>query len=553
MATNALKVNLLDDLQVEVAQDDLSNEVIHLTPYLVLACGLLYMVSSDGELCSSESSFIQSVLGGDEEVLRYGVHYVQSVPFDRFLIDAPEALSSKDKWCILTNVADALLSDGKADPNELAQFKRLKQAFGIEDHKFETFFKVLALKNNKSILGRYGGTRSQRQPMTPHLAFACALLYMLSSDGSIGAQETGQLEVALGEFDGLLKAALTYARSVKIKNFLDEASIVLNSEQKLFILLNVCDAMLVDGAVAGIEDSLFVSILNSFQFNETTFSNFYEVIETKSIKPFNTDGFKNLLKHNRLSSSDASAGEKFDNVIAGQTLLQTDAQSRDASQIGAPIASRAELETSQFITRQMVENTQKINGKFNDHANIAKVESNATEGLNYQQIDTESGSKNRQKVKSQARSQNKQLIDTVFRAQNIQAMVGDIHLKLDHFERSNFRFLALGRRQKFTDEFVPVSNNGDAYNKPHLANQTLAQNVLFNVPQSVLTREFLTSSLLALGEFRVLCKQIAVALTLIVFSSPIYTQSANHRAAAGVLVKSQLTSEILQAPDSLDK
>jgi hypothetical protein len=82
---------------------------------------------------------------------------------------------------------DALLADGQADPAELAQFGRLRQAFGVAEKQFEPFFKILSLKNDKSLLGRYSGVREERQPMTPHLALACALLYMLTSDGAIGA------------------------------------------------------------------------------------------------------------------------------------------------------------------------------------------------------------------------------------------------------------------------------------------------------------------------------------------------------------------------------
>jgi hypothetical protein len=148
MATNALQVNLLGDLKNETGAVDVGGEKIHLTPYLVLACALLYMAASDGELGAQEGSHLQSVLGGDEEVLRYGVHFVQTVSLDGFLIDAPELLSTKDKWCILANVCDALLSDGHADAAELAQFSRLRHAFGVSEKQFEPFFKILALKND---------------------------------------------------------------------------------------------------------------------------------------------------------------------------------------------------------------------------------------------------------------------------------------------------------------------------------------------------------------------------------------------------------------------
>ncbi len=625
MATNALQVNLLNDLKHEAGMADVGGEKIHLTPYLSLACALLYMVASDGELDAAESSHLQSVLGGDAEVLRYGVHYVQTLSFDGFLMDAPELLSMKDKWCILANVCDALLSDGQADSAELAQFSRLKQAFGVTDKQFEPFFKILTLKNDKSVLGRYTGVRDERQPMTPHLALACALLYMLTSDGSIGAQEVGQLETVLGEFEGLQKAALTYVRSVKMNAFLDEASAVLQPEQKLFILTNVCDSMLADGDVASIEDKLFMSMLRAFDFNEATFARFHQVIETKNVKPFSTNDFKNRVKHDRMTGNDDAEGEVFDNKLNDPKLAKAADELRDAVKEGFLGASAAELEMSQFISRQMMENRQNLNNDFNGQANIAKVESNATDGLNLQTIDVAPEDLNRQKIEASALAQNKQLIegdgadanrqqldldaigehretiDPEVRAQNIHEVVGQVHKKLDHFERSNLSFLAIGRAQKITDDFVPIPEETSGINRllvdasfarmgggvfasnlaevegatpatthtdakttasDHAstsanvagnANASLSQGSLFPASQPAGLRLYRGHASLMQRGFSITYKQIAVALATLVFASPIYTQSTKSRASVGPLVMMhQLAPELFEHRQALE-
>ncbi|WP_353133728.1 hypothetical protein [Limnohabitans sp.] len=633
MVTNALKVNLLDDLKQEAGLEAVGAEKIHLTPYLTLACALLYMVASDGELDAAETSHLQSVLGGDEEVLRYGVHYVQTLSFDAFLIDAPDLLSMKDKWCILSNVCDALLSDGQADPAELTQFARLKQAFGVEDKQFEPFFKILTLKNDKSILGRYVGVREERQPMTPHLALACALLYMLTSDGAIGAKEVGQLEAVLGEFEGLQKAALTYVRSVKMKAFLDEASVVLQPEQKLFILTNVCDSMLADGEVASIEDKLFMSMLHSFGYNEASFARFHQVIETKNVKPFNTNDFKNRVKHERVTGNDQAEGEVFDNKLSDPKLLGVTAELRDAMSDGLLGASAAELEMSQFISRQMLQNKQNLANNFNGQDNIAKVKSNATDGLNLQAIDVAADDLNRQKVDASALAKNnqviksdstevnrqqldletlgkhKEILDIEVRAQNIQEVVGQVNKKLDHFEQKNLSFLAIGRAQKFTDDFVPLQEEQSGINRQlvdaafarmglkslvsnevgakdasaktppkapaAVAVSTIAtaiaasqdgqsaasqkqgasvqvsasssQEVVFAKPKSAGTRLNLGRADLMRRSLKVSYKQIAIALATVVFASPIYTHTAKSRMAVGPLVmKHQLGSDLLK-------
>ena len=243
MAATNLKSDLLTALEndVGVGVDLADGERIALTPYLVLACGLLYMMASDGELEAEESSQLQAVLGGDQAVLAYALKYVQSVPVEQFFISAKEVLSVKDKWCILVNVCDALLSDGHSDDKELALFARMLFAFGVAEKTFQPYLKALKLKNEKSVLGKYAGVNRERQPITPHFALAASLLYMLTADGSIGAEEVGQLEAVIGEFDGLQSVALKYVRSVKLAPFLVEASVALNSEQKIYILSNVCD------------------------------------------------------------------------------------------------------------------------------------------------------------------------------------------------------------------------------------------------------------------------------------------------------------------------
>jgi uncharacterized tellurite resistance protein B-like protein len=489
MATNALQVDSLDDLKKEAGAADVVGEQIHLTPYLALACALLYMMSSDGELDVQEASHLQSVLGGDKEVLRYGVHFVQTVSLDGFLIDAPELLSTKDKWCILANVCDALLSDGHADAAELAQFSRLRHAFGVADKQFEPFFKTLSFKNDKSILGRYSGVREERQPMTPHLALACALLYMMTSDGAIGAHEVGQLEAVIGEFDALQKVALAYVRSVKMKAFLDEASVVLTPEQKLYILTNVCDLMLSDGEIANVEDMLFLSMLRAFGYNEASFARFHQVLEVKNVKPFDTSQFKNRVKHARVASNDDAEGEVFDNKLSAPSLASaSNGLPNAASQVGVAVGA-AEMQMSQFISRQMQDNTQSLAVDFADKADMAKVEQNANDGLNLQQLEVVTSDLNRQTIESPSSARNDQLIptnaaevnrqvieidaprthteklDPEVRAQNIQEVVGKVNKRLDHFEATHFSFLQVGRAQKFTDDFVLLEEDASGMNR----------------------------------------------------------------------------------------
>ena len=120
------------------------------------------------------------------------------------------------------------------------------------------------------------------QQMTPKLAFASSLLYMMSSDGEVGAEEIGQLVAALGGDRPLLDSALKYARQNNVDAFLQQAAPVLTEPQKMCILANLCDSLLSDGSAAQAEQALFGRFLNAFGVSEEQFRPYLEVIALKN-------------------------------------------------------------------------------------------------------------------------------------------------------------------------------------------------------------------------------------------------------------------------------
>jgi hypothetical protein len=213
------------------------------------------------------------------------------------------------------------------------------------------------------------------------------------------------------------------------------------------------------------------------------------VIETKNVKPFSTHDFKNRVKHDRVAANDLAEGEVFENKLNDPTLAAAADELRVAVKNGFLGASAAEIEMSQFISRQMMENKQNLSNDFNGQANIAKVESNATDGLNLQTIDASTEDSNRQKIESSELIENHQLIESTashvnlqevsedvlgihretldpeVRAQNIQEVVGQVNKRLDQFEATNFSFLQIGRAQKFTDDFVLIEEEQSGVNR----------------------------------------------------------------------------------------
>ena len=379
MATVKVSSELLEKFKSHIDADVLgSPESIKLSPALVLAVALLYMMASDGEIEEAESSQLQSVVGNNDELLSCALAYVQSVSIEAFLNKAPEALNQQDKLCILVNVFDSLLADGRADQEELDLFHQMRSAFGISESAFKESIQVITLKNDKSVLGPFEPIKAGDSRVSPHLALAVSLLYMMSADGSIGTEEIGQLEAVIGEFEGLQQVALAYVRKVKRGDFFKAVSSSLSAKQKLCILTNVCDSMMSDGTVAVVEDKLFVSMVAAFGFKLSDFDKYHNVLEVKNIRPFDTSKFRSHTKHSLEAGAKVQGGEVFE------------AQG-EASELGAE------------VRRTMHDNIDRVQHDFGSEENILQVNHNATDDLNIQQLGAQgSAEQNIQQVSNDA-------------------------------------------------------------------------------------------------------------------------------------------------------
>ena len=130
-------------------------EPLNLSPFLILTIAVIYMMASDGEIDEEELGQLQSIVAGDEELFRSAVTYVKANPLDHFLGEAAPLLNDSQALCVLVNMADSLLANGRADAEELKLFHKALIAFGWSVEAFSPYFDTLAVKNDHSILGEH--------------------------------------------------------------------------------------------------------------------------------------------------------------------------------------------------------------------------------------------------------------------------------------------------------------------------------------------------------------------------------------------------------------
>ena len=77
--------------------------------------------------------------------------------------------------------------------------------------------------------------------LTPYLSLIVAILYMMAADDEISEQECNHLLSVFGGDQQILQRALKYVESKSVDEFLTEMPEVVEGENRLCILLNVCD------------------------------------------------------------------------------------------------------------------------------------------------------------------------------------------------------------------------------------------------------------------------------------------------------------------------
>jgi uncharacterized tellurite resistance protein B-like protein len=261
-----------------------ADEPVELTAHLSLVTGVIYMMIADGEVSEQESSHLQSIIGGNEEVLHRALRYVEANSIDEYLETLPKILSNAQKVCILMNICDSIMADGDLADDEKELFSRFLAAVGLTGESFKPYLRAISVKNERDILGSFNQDFTPEE-LNPPLILAICLIYMMSSDGQMAKEEIGQLHMVIGKCPSLLQSALKYVGKNKAPKFLKAAAELLDPMQRLCILTNVWDIVLTDGKIEKAEVELFKKMLLAFGYTQASFKPYFNILQIKNNKP----------------------------------------------------------------------------------------------------------------------------------------------------------------------------------------------------------------------------------------------------------------------------
>ena len=396
-----------------------------LTPHIILVAALLYMMSTDGDLAPEEIARLQESVGKDKDAIPTARKYIKKNKFDNFLRDSGDILDKPSKLCILANVYECMLSDGVVQKAETKLFQKIQKEYGFNDKTFEKISSVILTKNDNAVLGDYRLTASVKNTLTPHMVLAASILYMMSADGEVSEEEIGQLSAVINPYEGLQTAAMAYVEKVKLHEFIAAAQKSLNAQQKIYVLLNLCDSMLADGIAEPREVEIFNQFLEVFGYTEHAFKPYYSVIHIKNVKPFES-------KDSDLEESHGLFKNIINDDNGGFTVAGSGGQSASDKQMHERVIQ--DDKDGEKIRRTMEENAKKVKDGFGSSEHISVVSDNAlstkkqdfinqeTSDLNIQKASAGDDLENVQKVSSGEPDDNVQKLDNDSSSLNVQTI-----------------------------------------------------------------------------------------------------------------------------------
>lgn len=131
-------------------------------------------------------------------------------------------------------------------------------------------------------MGLFDMFKSAAPSLSPRVALAAGLLYMMASDGQISEEEIGQLQGVVGGDRALLEDGLKYIRAVSFDQYLQAVPAVLDDAQRLCLLVNACDSLLADGTAAPQEQAMFGKLLAAFDVGDEQFTPYFQTIAVKN-------------------------------------------------------------------------------------------------------------------------------------------------------------------------------------------------------------------------------------------------------------------------------
>ena len=152
------------------------------------------------------------------------------------------------------------------------------------DKRHKSIFKSNSKLIKKIVVKKRADEVYLPPPLSPYLLLIISLLYMVAADGVIREDEISLLQSITGADKSIINVALKYTQKIKLTDFLMTAPSLLKPKDKICILLNILDLMLIDGNTAEEELDYFFNLQEAFGFTDEQIKPYLSILKVKTNK-----------------------------------------------------------------------------------------------------------------------------------------------------------------------------------------------------------------------------------------------------------------------------
>ncbi len=117
--------------------------------------------------------------------------------------------------------------------------------------------------------------------LTPYLSIVVASLFLMTADGEISERDSGKLQSAIGADAEVLGRAVGYVRQHSLERFLHDLAGLLDARDRLCLLINVGDLLMVDGEFPAPRLKHFERLLATLGTTKAGFQSYFNTVAIK--------------------------------------------------------------------------------------------------------------------------------------------------------------------------------------------------------------------------------------------------------------------------------
>ncbi len=176
------------------------------------------------------------------------------------------------------------LSGGKPRPKDLKENEIKGEQLTTLDERSKSIAKESAKLKKKIRRKKIKKENYVAPEFNPFFILVTSLVYMVSADGKIENTEIQLLQNVTGADKTIIDVALRYTQNIKSEVFLSQMPSLLKTKEKICILLNILDLMLIDGGSSEEELNFFFGLQEAFGLTNEVMKPFLTLLKLKNNK-----------------------------------------------------------------------------------------------------------------------------------------------------------------------------------------------------------------------------------------------------------------------------